>query len=108
MSAFWETLQTAAAAAIATMGESVTLDGAELSAIVDPLNYEDAMAAGGRKVILNCRVMVPGTLVPRDGMVAVIRGAEGKVSSWETLAPDGTRWLSVGSANRWSGEIPGV
>ena len=108
MSAFWENMQAAGVAAIATMGEPVVLDGEAVEGIVDPLSYEDAMAAGGRKVILNCRVMVAGEVVPRDGMVVEIRGAEGKVGSWETLSPDGTRWLNVGSRNRWSGDVPGV
>ena len=57
---------------------------------------------------MNCRVMVGRDVEPRDGMPARVRGADGKVASWETLTPDGTRWLTIGGRNRWSGEIPGV
>ena len=108
MSAFWENMTAANEIARETLGETLLLDGEEVLGIVDNASYEEATSAGGRKAIVNCRALVAAAVIPYDGMLASVRGAEGKVGSWETLAPDGTRWLNIGSRNRWSGEVPGV
>jgi len=108
MSAFWENMTAANDSARETLGESVLLDNVEWMGIVDSASYEEAAVAGGRKVIVNCRVLVGAEVVPYDGMLTTVRGADGKVGSWEMLTPDGTRWLNIGSRNRWSGDVPGV
>jgi hypothetical protein len=72
---------------------------------VDVQEYEEGAATGGRKTILNGRVLVGPEVEPRDGLEVRVRGAEGRVNGWEVPTPDGWRWLSVGPHNRWSGEV---
>ncbi len=108
MSDFWESFESATTAAIATMGEEILLDGEAVTVVVEALSSEEVKSPGGRKSLVNCRVLVPATVVLRDGMAATVRGAEGKVGSWEAITPDGNRWVTIGSANRWSGAIPGL
>lgn len=108
MSAFWETFTEANAAAMDVMGETARLDELETQVMVDSVSYEEGKSAGGRKAIVNARIMVPAGTVLRDGMPVHLRGADGKVTSWEALAPDGQFWVNVGPVNRWSGEVPGL
>lgn len=108
MSAFWDSMNRANEAAITTHGEPITLDGNEITGVVDELSYEEAKSSGGRRSLVGCRVLVGAAVIPADGMPVVVRGLDGKVGSWETVAADGTCWLSIGSVNRWSGEVPGV
>lgn len=108
MSAFWETMGDAAGRAIETMGEAVTIGEVEVWVIVDEFSYQDGTAAGGRKAVVSGRMLVPAGVELRDGLAVVVRGADGKVDSWEPIGPDGARWARIGSYNRWSGEVPGV
>lgn len=108
MSAFWDGLKSANNAAIETMGEPVTIGGAAVAAIVDAVSFNESAAAGGRKTILAARLLVAPEVTLVDGMHVVFREAEGRVMSWELLAPGGHRVVQVGPVNRWSGEIPGA
>lgn len=108
MSAFWEGMNSANDAAIATMGELARLGDADVMVVVDVMTVEDAISAGGRKMLLGCQMLVPSGVDLEDGMMVRVRGMDGRVNSWAILSPNGHRMVQVGPVNRWSGEIPGA
>jgi hypothetical protein len=111
-SAFWENFAAANETAVDVMGEEILLDGEPVNGVVEPQGYQEGAAAGGRKTLVNCRVLVSAAVVAalplRDGMPARVRGLDGRVNGWENLGPGAGVMLDIGPYNRWSGDVPGV
>ena len=106
-SAFWENMATANETAVDVMGEELFLDGKPVNGVVDNQNYQEGAGAGGKKKLLQCKVLVMtevGGL--RDGMPVKVRGLDGRVNGWENLGAG--VMIDVGPYNRWSGDVPGV
>lgn len=108
MSGFWDGLADANAIAIEVMGEEVLLDGGPVNGVVDQQSYQEGAAAGGRKTLIGCRVLVGAGVTLRDGMQAQVRGLDGRVNGWEEIGPGAGRVVVIGPYNRWSGDVPGV
>lgn len=99
--AFWEGMQRARAAAIATMGEPVAFGGQpEGRGIVQDLRTDPKLVGGGSSAGLVFRVEVSlefGEAVA-DGDTAEVRGFQGRVAAKEHV---GGSWLiDVGPVNR--------
>ena len=103
MSAFWDTLADANAVSLEALGETITLDGAEITGIVTgAVTVEDGSIPGGQAALVTGEILVPATITPRTGMKATVRGLPARVDTWECHGAGG--WLlRLGPANRAAG-----
>lgn len=108
MSEFWDAMKVANGAAIEILGEPVVIGGVPAAAVVDDFSAELDVGAGGKRSVIKATLLVGAETVLADGMPVQLRGCAGKVGLMERYGPDGHWKVTVGPANRWGGEVPGL
>jgi len=109
MSAFWEAFEQVGECVAEGMGEEIVWDGKPLAGcVVQPAEVQHGAGVGGRVQGFQGMVLVPAGTVVRDGLRAVVRGADCAVVAWEPVAAGGPINVTMGPVNRWNGAIPGT
>jgi len=108
MSEFWDAMKVANGAAVEILGEPVVIGGVELTAVVDDFSAELEASAGGKRNVIKARLLVAPDTLLSDGLPVQLRGVVGKVGLTERYGPEGHWQVTVGPANRWGGEVPGL